>query len=168
VIANYVLRGALGNDAVRFAVTAPGTYGGAVALVAEAAISFGLMITILAASNSGALARYTPYLVGALYAIYIAFETPLSGMSMNPARTVGSAFSADYWHALWIYFIAPTLGMLIAQSYTTPTISVAYSSTQKANRPGQEFLKRGRDARSAAKVERGSHSEAVRHPACHD
>src|SRR5260370_3468003 len=35
-------------------------------------------------------------------------------MSMNPARTFGSAFHASYWHALWLYFIAPTLGMLVA------------------------------------------------------
>jgi aquaporin Z len=35
-------------------------------------------------------------------------------MSMNPARTFASAFHAGYWHALWVYFIAPTLGMLAA------------------------------------------------------
>ena len=73
-----------------------------------------LMITILFVTNGKKLARYTPYVVGALYAIYIAFETPLSGMSMNPARTFGSAWRAGYWHALWLYFLAPTLGMLIA------------------------------------------------------
>jgi aquaporin Z len=112
VIANQVLQGAPGNQAVRFVVTVPGMYGSAVAFVAESAISFGLMITILLVSNYEVLARYTPYFVGALYAIYITFETPLSGMSMNPARTFGSAFSADYWQALWIYFIAPTFGMM--------------------------------------------------------
>jgi aquaporin Z len=68
----------------------------------------------LFATNREALARYTPYFVGALYATYITFEMPLSGMSMNPARTFGSAIHAGYWHALWIYFIAPTLGMLAA------------------------------------------------------
>lgn len=112
VIANRILQGAPGNYAVRFVVTMPGMYGSAVAFLAEAAISFGLMITILVVTNREALARYTPYFVGALYAIYVAFETPLSGMSMNPARTFGSAFSAGYWHALWIYFVAPTLGMM--------------------------------------------------------
>jgi aquaporin Z len=112
VIANRVLQGAPGNYAVRFAVTVPGIYGSAVAFIAEAAISFGLMITILLVSNREGLARYTPYFVGALYAIYISFETPLSGMSMNPARTFGSAFSAAYWHALWVYFLAPTFGMM--------------------------------------------------------
>jgi aquaporin Z len=113
-VAGYVLRGAPGNDAVRYAVTMPGMYGKAVAFLAESLISFALMITILFVSNREVLARYTPYFVGALYAIFITFETPLSGMSMNPARTLGSALYASCWHALWIYFLAPTLGMLVA------------------------------------------------------
>ncbi len=54
------------------------------------------------------------FYVIALIAFYITFETPLSGMSTNPARTFGSAFHADYWRALWIYFLAPSLGMLFA------------------------------------------------------
>lgn len=49
-----------------------------------------------------------------LTAVYIAFESPLSGMSTNPARTFGPAVYARYWHALWIYFVAPPLGMLAA------------------------------------------------------
>ena len=113
-IAGYVLRGAPKNTAVRYAVTAPGVYGNAGAFAAELTISSILMITVLVVSNRGTLARYAPYFVGALYATFITFETPLSGMSMNPARTVGSAFHASYWHAIWIYFAAPTLGMLIA------------------------------------------------------
>jgi Major intrinsic protein len=67
-IAKYVLRGAPENDAIRYAVTAPGVYGNAVAFVAELAISFILMTTILVVSNRETLARYTPYYVGALYA----------------------------------------------------------------------------------------------------
>ena len=113
-IATYILRGAPGHESVRYAVTLPGRYGNGAAFVAELAISFSLMATVLFTSNHEALARYTPFFVGALYAIYITFETPLSGMSMNPARTFGSAFHASYWHALWLYFIAPTLGMLVA------------------------------------------------------
>jgi aquaporin Z len=113
-IARYVLLGALANHSVHFAVTAPGVYGRAVAFVAELTISFILMITVLLVTARVILARFAPYFVGALYAMFITFETPLSGMSMNPARTFGSAFHAGYWHALWIYFFAPTLGMLIA------------------------------------------------------
>jgi aquaporin Z len=113
-IATYVPRGAPQHEAVRYAVTVPGVYGDTAALIAELTISFILMTTVLFVSNREALSRYTPYFVGALYAMFITFETPLSGMSMNPARTFGSAFHAGYWHALWIYFVAPTLGMLVA------------------------------------------------------
>jgi aquaporin Z len=113
-IAKYALRGALGHDPIRYAATLPGMYGSTIAFFAELTISFGLMITILFVSNREILARHTPYFVGALYTIFITFETPLSGMSMNPARTLGSAFFAGHWHTLWIYFVAPTLGMLAA------------------------------------------------------
>ncbi len=37
-------------------------------------------------------------------------------MSMNPARTVGSALIPGLWTALWVYFLAPPLGMLSAAS----------------------------------------------------
>jgi aquaporin Z len=113
-MASLLLRGALGNGAARYAVTAPGVHGSPVAFIAELAISFGLMMTVLLATNHPKLARYAPYFVGSLYVVNITFETPLSGMSMNPARTFGPAAFAGYWHALWIYFLAPTVGMLIA------------------------------------------------------
>src|SRR4029077_8290970 len=112
--ATFFLSGAPVGGTVRYAVTAPGGYGVAVAFAAELAISFILMITVLLVTNHEGLARYTPYFVGSLYAVNITFETPLSGMSMNPARTFGPAAYAGYWHTLWIYFIAPTMGMLAA------------------------------------------------------
>ena len=111
-VAAYVLRDAPKNPAVHYAVTAPGIFGNVGAFLGEVSISFLLMATILVSSNRDGLSRYTPYLVGVLYATFIIFESPLSGMSMNPARTLGSALRAGYWRAFWIYVIAPTLGML--------------------------------------------------------
>ena len=113
-IARYVLRGAPGNDAVRYAITVPGAHGSGVAFVAELTISFVLMLTVLFVSTRQTLARYTPYFVGTLVAVYLTVEAPLSGMSTNPARTFGSALQAGYWRALWVYFTAPQLGMLAA------------------------------------------------------
>lgn len=113
-LASYALRGALGHPAVRYAVTMPGVYGSTLAFVAELTISFFLMITVLFATNHKALAPHTAYFVGLLIAIYYIFEAPLSGMSTNPARTFGSAVHANDWHSLWIYFIAPSMGMLAA------------------------------------------------------
>ena len=114
VIATFLLLGAPGNPTIRYAATLPGIYGAGVAFAAEVVISFVLMLIVLVASNHDVASRYTPYFVGALYAIFITLETPLSGMSMNPARTFGSAVPGRYWHALWLYFAAPTSGMLVA------------------------------------------------------
>lgn len=75
-------------------------------------ISFILMSVILRLSNQPKLNRYTGLAAGALVMTYITVEAPLSGMSMNPARTFGSAFSANVWTSLWIYFTAPVIGML--------------------------------------------------------
>ena len=113
-LAAYLLRGAPANQTIRYAVTAPGLYGKLAAFIAELTISFISMSTVLFVSNTERIARFTPYFVGVLVATYIIFETPLSGMSMSPARTFGSAFHAGYWHSLWIYFVAPTFGMLSA------------------------------------------------------
>ena len=113
-VAACVLGGALGDAAVHYAVTAPGAYGDTVAFVAEVIISFALMSTILLVSERENLSRYTPYFAGALVAACTAFESPLSGSSANPARTFGPAMFASYWHALWIYFTAPSFGMLAA------------------------------------------------------
>ena len=73
-----------------------------------------VMTVVLAVSNHPRHARLTGLCAGLLVATFITLEAPLSGMSMNPARTVGSAAWAHDWTALWIYFTAPPLGMLAA------------------------------------------------------
>ena len=113
-VARFLLPDTIGRPAVRYAITTPGVPGTALAFIAELTISFVLMLTILVASNRESLARYTPYLVGILYAIFITLESPLSGMSMNPARSFAPALHTRYWHAIWLYFAAPILGMLVA------------------------------------------------------
>jgi len=110
--ASLVLRGAPAHSAVRYAATVPGRYGDSVAFAAELAVSFTLMSAILVASNHRALERYTHYIAAITIGVYIAFESPLSGMSANPARTFGPAVYGNYWNTLWIYFIAPPMGML--------------------------------------------------------
>jgi aquaporin Z len=84
------------------------------AFVAESLIAFILMTVILHASNNPRLHKFTGLCTGILVATYITFEAPISGMSMNPARTLASAVPAHHWTALWIYFTAPLLGMLAA------------------------------------------------------
>ena len=104
----------LADPTVRYVVTLPGKDGPLVALLAEFAIAFGLMSAVLYFSNHHRLDRYTGLVAGLLVATYITLEAPFSGMSMNPARTFGSGFSAELWTGLWIYVTAPPLGMLVA------------------------------------------------------
>ena len=112
--ATLIVPSMLTHSEVHYAVTRPGMRGVAAAFAAEAVISFILMIVVLTASNRANLARFTGLFAGLLVAAFITIEAPLSGMSMNPARTVGSGFWARDWTALWIYFTAPPLGMLAA------------------------------------------------------
>lgn len=104
----------LKHPGINYVVTVPGPDGTLTAFAGEAVISFLLMAVVLLASNSALIGRFTGLFAGALIALYIAIEAPLSGMSMNPARTFGSALPAQTWNAWWIYFTAPPLAMLLA------------------------------------------------------
>jgi aquaporin Z len=106
--------GPLAMPPVSYVVTAPGPAGAGVAFAAEVAISALLMSAVLAASNTARVARLTGALAGTLVALFITFEGPISGMSMNPARSAASAVAAMGAPAQWIYFVAPPLGMLLA------------------------------------------------------
>jgi aquaporin Z len=110
----WLLRGLPAHPAVGFVATTPGPAGAAAAFAAELGISFVLMTTVLALSNTPRVARFTGVGAGVLVAAYVVFEAPLSGMSMNPARTLGSNLLASMASSLWIYFTAPALGMLLA------------------------------------------------------
>ncbi len=114
LVASLLIGLPLQHAAVNYVVTIPGSGGARAAFIAEFIISTLMMSMVLWVSNSRRLNRFTPLFAGALVATFITFEAPLSGMSMNPARTVGSAFSANEWTALWIYFVAPIGAMLFA------------------------------------------------------
>lgn len=102
------------DPSVNYIVTVPGAGGAELAFIAELSISFGMMLMILFVSNNPKLSRFTGMFAGVMIATYITVEAPLSGMSMNPARTLASAIAAHNWTAIWVYFTAPLLGMLLA------------------------------------------------------
>lgn len=115
----------LANSAVNYVVTVPGSNGPLVAFAAEVVMTFILMTVVLRVSNNSRIASLTGLCAGMLVATYIIFEAPLSGMSMNPARTFGSAFPAQVWTALWVYFTAPLIGMFAAAQVFVTTKSPA-------------------------------------------
>jgi aquaporin Z len=109
-----ILGGIISAPAVNYVATVPGPAGLAAAFAAEAAISFVMMWIVLHVSNRPAIARFTGAIAGVLIALYIIVEAPVSGMSMNPARSFAPAVAAGALSPVWIYFVAPPLGMMVA------------------------------------------------------
>jgi aquaporin Z len=113
-LSRVILRESLRHADVNHVVTVPGRYGAATAWMAELLIAFGMMLAVLYVSNDAFWSSHTATIVGLLVSLYITFEAPLSGMSMNPARSIGSAVIARHWKSIWVYLTAPVAGMLLA------------------------------------------------------
>jgi len=113
-VAAAMFGSSLSKPAVNYVVTVPGRYGTVAAFIAELFMAILLMTVVLLLSSRAHLAVYVSYSVGALIALYTFFFAPVSGFSINPARTIGSAFFAGVWTAGWLYFVAPLLGMFCA------------------------------------------------------
>jgi aquaporin Z len=116
-LAAVCLRGSLAVPTVDYAVTVPMVtvprWGGtAAAFCAEYFMAALLMLVVLWFSNRPPLAQYTSYLVGILIMFYVFVFAPVSGFSINPARTTGSVVFANVWTAIWLYFVAPLMGMM--------------------------------------------------------
>lgn len=114
LVADFAIGPPLRHAAVNYVVTVPGPAGPAMAFWVEILICSLLMGVILVASNTKRLARWTGLFAATLLAMYIILVAPLSGVSLNPARTLGSAYSAGEWTAIWVYFIAPPVAMILA------------------------------------------------------
>ena len=85
------------------------------AFVMEAILSFFLMFVILNVSTGhqekGLMAGVA---VGAVVALEALVGGPVSGASMNPARSLAPALVSGQLGAVWLYLAAPLLGMIIA------------------------------------------------------
>ena len=105
---------ALGHPAVNYVATLPGSGGTWPAFAGEAVISFLLLLVVLTASNHEKLAPSRDGSPACASLFSSRLKSPISGMSMNPARSLGSAVLPHLWSSLWIYFTAPLLAMLVA------------------------------------------------------
>ncbi len=149
-IAARILGSRIGQPTVQYAATYPGKMGTALAAAGEFVIAFLLMSMVLHISNQPKLSRFTGLFAGLLVATYITFESPYSGMSMNPARTFASALASGIWTGYWIYLVVPPLAMLSAAELYTRTGSGRHVSCCKLYHNPQKdctFCGRKRDAR---------------------
>lgn len=76
------------------------------AFVLETMLTFFLL---LAALGSG-----LPWVVGGVVALEAAMGGPITGASMNPARSFGPALASGIWTTHWLYWLAPLLGAALA------------------------------------------------------
>lgn len=114
-LAALVLRATFG-DVGHLGATLPGPgFTAAQAFAIEALLSLGLVSTILGtASSAQNIGPLSAVGVGAYIALAGLWASPVSGASMNPARSLGPALLGGDLHDLWIYLSAPTLGALAA------------------------------------------------------
>jgi MIP family channel proteins len=111
-----ILRGSLGNLAHTGATLPSGSQ--AQSFLWEFALTFFLMFVIMAvATDTRAVGEAAAIAIGGTVGLDAMFGGPISGASMNPARSFGPALVSGELHALWLYIVAPlagaTLGALI-------------------------------------------------------
>jgi aquaporin Z len=96
-------------------VTAPGPgYPIWFVFLAEFAMTLALVFAIFAFLSSHRLMRWTPLMTWILVAFLVWIGAPISGTSLNPARSFGPSLISWFWSYQWLYWIAPPLGSLCA------------------------------------------------------
>ncbi len=109
VLAAALLRSSLGNTAHLGATLPAGSQGQS--FLWEVVLSFFLMFVIMAvATDTRAVGEAAAIAVGGTVGLDALFGGPISGASMNPARSLGPALVSGDLHALWLYLVAPPLG----------------------------------------------------------
>jgi aquaporin Z len=82
--------------------------------LAEVGMTFVLMLLIFWFVSSDRLLKWTPLMTWIVVAVMVWLESPISGTSLNPARSLAPALISRYWSHLWLYAIAPPLGAVLA------------------------------------------------------
>jgi aquaporin NIP len=113
IAAAAVLRGSLGNIADVGATLPSGSQ--AQSFLWELLLTFFLMFVIMAvATDTRAVGEAAAIAVGGTVLLDAMFGGPISGASMNPARSIGPALVSGNLHALWLYIVAPICGASLA------------------------------------------------------
>jgi aquaporin NIP len=109
LLAAALLRGSLGNLADVGATLPAGSQGQS--FLWEVVLTFFLMFVIMAvATDTRAVGEAAAIAIGGTIGLDALFGGPISGASMNPARSLGPALVSGNLHALWLYLAAPLLG----------------------------------------------------------
>jgi aquaporin Z len=140
ILAALVLLIATSQDDVASTATVPGAEGSGTAFLIELVFTTIFVAVILQASVSGQFGGSALLAIPlALTAVHLA-AIPFSGSSVNPARTFGPDLIGNEWDGIWIYFIAPPLGAVIAAAIHR---FVHGGVTPRPTAPAAEVLQEG-------------------------
>ena len=115
LLAALALRLLLGNVAHLGATQPMGAGGAWQSFGFEAILTFLLMFVIMAvATDTRAVGQAAAIAIGATVGLEALFAGPISGASMNPARSLAPALVSGSWTGLWVYLTAPFLGAALA------------------------------------------------------
>jgi aquaporin NIP len=140
-----ILRGSLGDIAHVGATLPSGSQGQS--FLWELVLTFFLMFVIMAVStDTRAVGEAAAIAIGGTVGLDAMFGGPISGASMNPARSIGPALVRGDLHALWLYILAPlagaALGALVYQLIRgEPTLAATDASPAQEERrePAEEL-----------------------------
>jgi aquaporin NIP len=137
--AALVLRASLG-DVANVGATVPGG-SDAQAFLWEAVLTFFLMFVIMAvATDSRAVGEAAAIAVGATVGLDAMFGGPVTGASMNPARSLGPALAAADFTSIWVYLTAPFLGAVIAAATYRLLRDEPVATVPEPARPAEELV----------------------------
>ncbi len=112
LLAAVLLRASLGSDAHVGATLPSGSQGQS--FVWEAVLTFFLMFVIMAvATDTRAVGEAAAIAIGGTVGLDAMFGGPISGASMNPARSLGPAVVSGDLRALWLYLVGPAAGAIL-------------------------------------------------------
>lgn len=102
-------------DSVNNGMTLPGAgYALWFVFLAEVFMTFLLVLSLFLFVSNHRLMRWTPFMTWLLVAAMVWLGAPISGTSLNSARSIGPALVTGLWRDQWLYCIAPPLGALLA------------------------------------------------------
>lgn len=137
--AAYVLR-LLFGEVAHMAATVP-TGSDMQSFVLEIFITFLLMFVVSAvATDTKAVGEMAGLAVVTTIAMNVLIAGPISGASMNPARSIGSAIAGNKYTSFWIYMVAPIVGAIAG--------ALSYDLIRLTDRPVHEITKSGSLLRS--------------------
>ncbi len=141
LIAAAVLRGSLGDIADLGATQPSGS--DAQAFLWELVLTFFLMFVIMAvATDTRAVGEAAAIAIGGTVALDAIFAGPITGASMNPARSLGPALVSGELTAIWIYLTAPLAGAALA-GLTYQAIRSGHPTTTRSPSTGAELADTG-------------------------